>query len=47
MKEFAKEQYILPEIKVDFVENDVITFSEEADGGNVWDGPLVDDEEEP
>lgn len=43
MKEFAKEQYILPEIKVDFVENDVITFSENVGG---WDGPLIGEDEE-
>jgi hypothetical protein len=42
MKEFVKAQYILPEIKVDIVENDIITFSEQ--GGNV-DFPMLDEEE--
>ena len=43
MKEFVKAQYILPEIKVDIVENDIITFSEQ--GGNV-DFPMFPEEEE-
>ena len=43
MKEFVKAQYILPEIKVDIVENDIITFSETE--GNV-DFPMFPDDEE-
>jgi hypothetical protein len=42
MKEFVKAQYILPEIKVDIVENDIITYSEQD--GNV-DFPMLDEEE--
>ena len=44
MKEFLKKKYILPEIKVDIVENDIITFSEE-DTSFDWDGPMVGDDD--
>ena len=37
-----KAQYIFPEIKVDMVDNDIITFSETF--GDV-DFPMIDDEE--
>jgi hypothetical protein len=46
MKEFVKAQYILPEIKVDIVENDIITFSEGTGSDNVWDGPMIGGDEE-
>jgi hypothetical protein len=44
MKEFVKAQYILPEIKVDIVENDIITYSEQDQDENV-DFPMLDEEE--
>ena len=42
MKDFVKTQYVLPEIKVDMVDNDIITFSENF--GDV-DYPFIEDEE--
>ena len=44
MKEFLKEKYVLPEIKVDIVENDIITFSED-DTSFDYDFPMVGEDE--